>query len=84
MKKINISLKKGFFSVFSFHFPVLYENEGKSKKYINFLWQFIFISQNCINYPVSSVSWRINILSMKDQKLLIQIAYVILVKGGFM
>ena len=40
--------------------------EGKSKKYINFSWQFIFFSQNCINYPVSSVSWRINILSEKD------------------
>ena len=58
--------EKGFFSVFSFHFHVLNENEGKSKKYINFSWQFIFLSQNCINYPVSSVSWRINILSKKD------------------
>ena len=25
-----------------------------------------FFSQNCRNYPVSSVSWRINILSKKD------------------
>ena len=47
-------------------FHVLNENEGKSKKYINFSWQFIFFSQNCINYPVSSASWRINILSKKD------------------
>ena len=65
-EKIYISLRKGFFSVFSFHFHVLYENEGKSMKYINFSWQFIFCSQNCINFPVSSVSWRINILSKKD------------------
>ena len=35
-------------------------------KYINSSWQFIFFSQNCINYPVSSVSWRINILTKKD------------------
>ena len=35
-------LEKGFFSVFSSHFHVLNENEGKSKKYINFLLQFIF------------------------------------------
>ena len=65
-EKIYISLKKGFFSVFSFHFHVLKENEGKNKKYINFSWQFIFFSQNCTNYPVSSVSWRINILFKKD------------------
>ena len=52
--------------LFSFHCHVLNENEGKSKKYITFSWQFIFFSQNCINYPVSSVSWRINILSKKD------------------
>ena len=44
--------KKKDFSVFSFHFHVLNENEGKSKKYINFSCQFIFFSQNCINYPV--------------------------------
>ena len=59
--------KKKDFSVFFFlHFYVLNENKGKSKKYINFSWQLIFFSQNCINYPVSSVSWRINILSKKD------------------
>ena len=40
--------------------------EGKSKNYINFSWKFIFFSQNCINCPVSSVSWRIYILSKKD------------------
>ena len=44
------------------------ENKGKSKKYINFSWQFIFFSQNCLNYPVFSVSWRINILSKKDHQ----------------
>ena len=48
---------------FFYHCHVLNENEGKSKKYINFLLQFIFFSQNCINYTVSSVSWRINIFS---------------------
>ena len=41
-KNIYFLKKKGFFSVFSFHFQVLNENEGKSKKYINFSWQFIF------------------------------------------
>ena len=51
---------------FFFHSYVLNENEGKSKKYINFSWQFIFYSQKCINDPVSSVSWRNNILSKKD------------------
>ena len=65
-EKIYISLRKRIFQSFSFHFHVFNENEGKSKKYINFSWQFIFFSQNCINYPVSSVSWRINILSKTD------------------
>ena len=66
-EKIYISLRKRIFQWFSFHFHVLNENEGKSKKYINFSWQFIFFfSQNCINYPVSSVSGRINILAKKD------------------
>ena len=64
--KIYVSLRKGILSVFSFHFHVLNENEGKSKKYINFSWQFIFFFQNCINFPVFSVSWRINILSKKE------------------
>ena len=65
-EKLYISLRKRNFQCFSFHFHVLNENEEKSKKYIYFSWQFIFFSQNCINYPVSSVSWRINILSKKD------------------
>ena len=66
MKKYIFLWEKGFFSVFSFHFHVLNENEGKTKKYINISLHFIFFSQNCINYPVSSVSWRINILSKKE------------------
>ena len=64
-EKIYISLRKRIFLCFSFHFHVLNENEGKSKKYINFSWQFIFFSQNCIYYPVSSIYWTINILSKK-------------------
>ena len=64
-EKIYISLRERILQCFFFHFHVLNENEGKSKKYINFSWQFFF-SQNCLNYPVSSVSWRINILSKKD------------------
>ena len=46
MKKYIFLLEKGFFSVFSLHFHVLIENEGKSKKYINFLLQFIFFLSN--------------------------------------
>ena len=65
-EKIYISLRKRFFQCFFLSFPCFYENEGKSKKYINFSCQSIFFSQNCINYPFSSVSWRINILSKKD------------------
>ena len=65
-KKIYVFKKKEFSMFFSFHFHVLSENEGKSKKYFNPSWQFIFFSQNCINYPVSSVSWRINILYKND------------------
>ena len=64
-EKIYISLRKNF-SVFSFHVHILNENEGKSKKYIDFSWQLIFFFQICINYTVSSVSWIINILSKKD------------------
>ena len=65
-EKIYICLTKKNFQCFSFQFHVLNENEAKSKKYIKFSWQFIFFSQHCINYPVSSVSWRNNILSRKD------------------
>ena len=65
-KKIYISFRKRIFQCFfSFYFHVLIENEGKCKKYINFLWQLIFFSQNCINYSLSSVFRRINILSYK-------------------
>ena len=65
-EKIYISLRKMIFQFFSFLFQYLNENEGKSKTYINISWQFIFFSQNCIYYPVSSVSWRINIFYKKD------------------
>ena len=54
------------FHCFSFYFHVLSENEEKCKKYVNVSWQFIFFSQNCLNYPVSSVFCRINILSKKN------------------
>ena len=66
MKNKYYFKKKDFSVFFSFHCHVLNENEGKSKKYINFSWQFIFFSQNCINYPASSVSWRMNIFSKKE------------------
>ena len=71
-EKIYISLRKRIFQCFCFHFHVLNENEGKSKKYINFSLEFIFFSQNCINYPVSSVSWRIIILSKRYHLYFIQ------------
>ena len=71
-KKYIFLLEKVFLSVFSFYIHVLIENEGKCKKYINFLWQFIFFSQNCINYPLSSVSWRINIFSKKTIFILVK------------
>ena len=66
MKEIYISFRKRIFQCFSLHFHVLIENEGKSKKYISLLLQFIFISLNCINYPFFSVIRRNNISSMKD------------------
>ena len=67
MKKIYIfHLEEGFFCVFSLHYHVLIENDGKNKKYINFLLQFNFFSQKCINYPLSSNFRRINNLSKKD------------------
>ena len=65
-EKIYISLGKRVFQCFSFISMFWMKIERKSKKYINISWQFIFFSQNCINYPVSSVSCRINILSKKD------------------
>ena len=40
-EKIFFSFRKRIFSVFSLHILVLIENEGKRKKYINFLLQFI-------------------------------------------
>ena len=41
-KKSTFLLEKGFFSDFSFHFHVFNENEGKSKKHINFFFAFHF------------------------------------------
>ena len=38
----------------------------KARNILTFYGNSFFFSQNCINYPVSSVSWRINILSKKD------------------
>ena len=67
-KNIYFFKKKDFSVFFSFHLHVLNENEGKSKKYINFSRQFIFFSQNCINYPVSSVFTRIKIFSKRDHR----------------
>ena len=66
MEKIYISVRKRIFQCFFLSFPCFEWKWKKNKKYINFSWRFIFFSQNCINYPVSSVSWRTNILSKKD------------------
>ena len=38
----------------------------KARNILTFHGHSFFLSQNCINYPVSSVSWRINILSKED------------------
>ena len=66
-------LEEEFFSVFSLHYHVLIENDGKSKKYINFWLQFtFFFSQNGINYPLFSVFKRINISSKKPYLFLVQ------------
>ena len=66
-EKIYISLRKRIFECFCPFVSMFWmKMKEKSKKYINFTWQFIFFSQSCINYPVSSVSWRINIFSKKD------------------
>ena len=72
VKTIYFFKKKDFLVFFSFYFHDLIENERKSKIYINFLLQFIFFFQNCINYPFSSVFKRINILSKKDHLFLVQ------------
>ena len=65
MKETYISLRKRIFQCFFLSFPCFEWKWRKSKKYINFSWHFIFSSQNCINYPVSSVSWSIYIFSKK-------------------
>ena len=59
-------------SVFTFHFHVLSENEWKNKKYINFSWQFILFSQNCINFPVSSVFGELTSYLRKTIVILVQ------------
>ena len=38
----------------------------KARNILTFHSNSFFFSQNCISYPVSSVSWRIHILSKKD------------------
>ena len=65
-KNIYFFKKKDFSVFFTFISMFWMKMKEKNKKYINYSWQFNFFSQNCINYPVSSVSWRINIFSKKD------------------
>ena len=42
------------------------KRKEKASNILTFHGNLFFFSQNCINYPVSIVSWRINILSKKD------------------
>ena len=63
MKKIYISLRK---SVFSFTSMFSMKMKEKARNILTFHGNSFFFSQNCINYPVFSVSWRINILSKKE------------------
>ena len=68
---LNTILRKSLFHVTKNVIQAI-SNERKSKKYINFLLQFIFFSQNCTNYPFVCVFKRINILSKKDHLFLVQ------------
>ena len=65
-KKNIYFFKKKDFLVFFFSFPCFEWKWRKKQEIYLFSRQFIFFSQNCINYLVSIVSWRISILSKKD------------------
>ena len=66
-EKVYISLRKRIFQCFFLSFPCFeWKWRKKQQIYYFFMAIYFFFSQNCINYPVSSVSWRINILSKKD------------------
>ena len=59
--------KKKVFSVFFLFISMFWmKMKEKARNILTFHGNSFFFSQNCINYPVSSVSWRINILSKKD------------------
>ena len=67
MKKNYISLSKRIFKCFFLSFPCFeWKLREKARNILTFHNTSFFFSQNCINYPVSSVSWRINILSKND------------------
>ena len=65
-EKIYISLRKRIFQCF-FPFISMFwmKMKEKAKNILTFLGNSFFFSENCINYPVFSVSWRINFLVKK-------------------
>ena len=64
MKKQKKSFRKRMFSVFSLYISMFWLKMKEKAR--NFLLQFIFFSQNCINYPLFSVFRSNNFLSKKD------------------
>ena len=84
-KKLSFHRKSLFFDDFLLISLFSSKNKQENKHYIhllslklykvlnfNILLQFIFFSQNCINYTLSSVFRIINILSKKDHLFLAQ------------
>ena len=64
-EKKYISLRKRIFQCFFYSFP-FFQWKWRKKQEIYYLFMAIhFFSENSINYPVSSVCWRINILTIK-------------------
>ena len=71
-KNIYFFKKKDFSVFFSFHFHVFNEYEGKSKKCINFSWQFKFFSQNCLIIPFPAFLWELTSYLRKNIFILVQ------------
>ena len=71
-KNIYFFKKKDFSVFFPFISMFWMKMKEKTRNIINFHGNSFFFSQNCINYPVSSVSWRINFLSKKDIFILVK------------
>ena len=71
-EKIYISLRKGIFQCFSFHFHVWVKMRKKARNILTFHGNSFFFSQNFINYPVSAFLGELTSFLRKTTFILVQ------------